>query len=294
MKMLRECIGLDQIAQEIEVNKRAGFKHIGLVTEDGFLYGAKGVRVNKEALQKLLKTIREHGVTADFTHVSISSVLQAPDMVEAWAAFCGHCEEKPYFVQIGLETGSPRILKMYMAGKPAPWKPDDWPWMAMEATSIMNEYGWYPCYTLILGLPGETEDDAKATLELVRKMRGMRCWIFPLLFVPMGGSMLQDKDFAPAKLFEQDVYRDILYETPEQNLEFTKRILESFLSRVRNKFVKLAVKKFMETGLATFEKLKDDVKRRFPELLQQAAKVDLNSPLTLTRLLIHAVFSKFR
>ncbi len=284
---------LDLIAKEVEVNKKAGFSHAELITEDGFLYGARGVRVNKDAVRALMKTLREHEVTGDFAHVAISSILQAPDLVEEWTIFARHSEKNPYLPQIGLETGSVRLLKTYMAGKPAPFRAEEWHRMAVEATSIMNEYYWYPCYTLVLGLPGETEEDVYATIDLIRKLRGTKCWIFPLAFIPMGRSMLEHEKFID-NIFLREPYTELLYETFEHNLEFSKSILNVFTSKIRNKFVRYAVRKFISMSLSVFESMKHEIRHRLPDLIKQASEVNLDTPLGIPKLVLSYVFSKFR
>ena len=284
---------LDLIAREVKVNKSAGFRHVELITEDGLLYGAKGVKVNRDAVKALMKTLKEQEVTGDFAHVSISSVLQAPDLVEEWTIFVGHSEKNPYLPQIGLETGSVRLLKIYMAGKPAPFRAEEWHNMAIEATELMNEYYWYPCYTLVLGLPGETPEDVYATIDLIRKLKGSKCWIFPLAFIPMGRSMLEHEKFVD-NIFIREPYTELLYETFDHNIQFSKYILDVFVSKIRNRFIRQAVKKFIAMSLSVFENLKQDVKHRLPELIEQASKVNLNTPFAVPKLVLSYIFSKFR
>ncbi len=286
-------IPLETIRREIQVNKRAGYRAMSLVTEDGLLYGAKGVKVNRDALRALLKVVKEENVRADFCHVSLASVKQAPDIVEEWSQANEHYKNYA-FPQVGLETGSIRLLKKYMSGKAAPWRIDEWHELAEEATEIMNRNYWYPCYTLILGLPEETEDDAKATIELIRRLDKYRCWIFPLFFVPMGHSMLEDKDFAKPEILKLDVYRELLYETLEHNIKFTRFILDKFVDRIRNKYARNLMKKFIEYGLKAFENVKEQVKTNLDQLLDLASRVDLNNVISITKLLVGSVIAKIK
>ncbi len=286
-------IPLEVIGKEIEVNKRAGYKLQSLVTEDGLLYGAKGVLVNRDALRKLMKVIKERGVRGDFCHVSIAATVQAPDIVEEWAKENGHLEDCA-FPQVGLETGSTRLIKMYMAGKAAPYKVEDWPDLAEEATEIMNRCKWYPCYTLILGLPGETEDDVKATIDLIKRLKGMKCWIFPLLFVPMGGSKLEDKDFGDIKMLHEDLYIEVIYEMLDHNIRYTLSILDLFVDRISNRFAREIMRRFIGNSVKSLEGLKEEVKKSFPKLLEIAKTVDFNNPISLTKLIMGWIFNKFR
>ncbi len=286
-------IPLEVIGKEVEINKRAGYRLQSLVTEDGLLYGAKGVVVNRDALRKLMKVLKERGVRGDFCHVSIAATVQAPDIVEEWARENGHLEDCA-FPQVGLETGSPRLLKMYMAGKAAPFKVEEWPEIAEEATDIMNKCKWYPCYTLILGLPGETEDDVKATIDLIKRLKGRKCWIFPLLFVPMGGSKLEDKDFADTEILKNDTYIEVIYEMLDHNIQYTLSILDLFVSRITNKIARNVMKKFIGNSVKALEGLKNEVKKDFPKILETAKNVDFNNPISLSKLVIGWIFNKFR
>ncbi|MEM3713238.1 MAG: hypothetical protein QXR97_06860, partial [Thermoproteota archaeon] len=47
---------------------------------------------------------------------------------------------------------------------------------------ILNDNRIYPLATLITGLPGETEDDVIATLELLDRLKNIRIFYVPLLF----------------------------------------------------------------------------------------------------------------
>jgi hypothetical protein len=47
---------------------------------------------------------------------------------------------------------------------------------------------------LVAGLPGETEDDVQASLELMDRIRGLRVLVVPLNFVPMDPARLSNHD----------------------------------------------------------------------------------------------------
>ncbi|MEM2914525.1 MAG: hypothetical protein QXH91_03875 [Candidatus Bathyarchaeia archaeon] len=74
-----------------------------------------------------------------------------------------------------------------MKGKCKPFAPKDWPQVVFNAFQILAENNWVPCGTVILGLPGETEEDLDLTISLVEKLRPFKSLIVPLFFVAMGG-----------------------------------------------------------------------------------------------------------
>ena len=129
-------VSIDKIMEEVAINVKEGNGKITLVTEDLFLYGAKdnGFIPNKEAVIKLLKKVTSYpGVTAvQPAHISLAPVIYDPHMVNEaaeiliehnWHGYCG----KPIITaETGIETGSVRLLRKYMAGKPLPFKPEEW------------------------------------------------------------------------------------------------------------------------------------------------------------------------
>jgi radical SAM superfamily enzyme YgiQ (UPF0313 family) len=112
------------ILEEVRVNVRGGLHHISFLTDDGLRYGARGLEVNGEAVLDLYKsTLAMDGVSSvSMAHVSFSSVARAPGLVHNISELCGYTEKEPWLgPQIGLETGSPRLIEKYMIGKPKPF-----------------------------------------------------------------------------------------------------------------------------------------------------------------------------
>ncbi len=83
-----------------------------------------------------------------------------------------------------------------MRAKSAPFPPEKWPEVVEEAFAILHDLGIVPAATLIVGVPGEREDDVIKTIELVERLKPYRSLIIPLFFVPMG--LLSTKDWFKA------------------------------------------------------------------------------------------------
>lgn len=86
--------------------------------------------------------------------------------------------------------------------KAKPFDAEDWADVIFEGNAVLNENYWFPAYTIIIGLPGEKEDDLWATARLIDRLeRGLpervgpkaHFTVTPLSFVPIG--LLRDKDF---------------------------------------------------------------------------------------------------
>ena len=199
--------------QEVEVNVREGAEMISLSAEDIFLYGAKnnGFVPNKEAVLKLLRKISSYpGVKAiQPAHMSLPPIVYDPTMVrELSEILIEHsfysCGEKPIVTaETGIETGSSRLIRKYMAGKPFPFKPEEWRELVCQAFGILNDNDWYPLATLIIGLPDENEDDMTETLELLDDLDKYRAFLVPLLFVPLEDCLLKSQRGADLDSFSR-------------------------------------------------------------------------------------------
>lgn len=200
---IRVDVPLDRIMQEVEVTTREGSDHITLITEDIFLYGAKSKSFipNREAVVKLVKTVGDHPSvkSIQLSHMSLAPVVSNPQMVKelaeiliehSWYSLGG----KPIVTaETGIETGSTRLMRKYMAGKMLPYKPEQWQEVVTSAFGILNDNEWCPLATLIIGLPDEKEEDVLATLELMDKLKGYKAFYVPLFFVPLENCMLMNK-----------------------------------------------------------------------------------------------------
>jgi radical SAM superfamily enzyme YgiQ (UPF0313 family) len=189
--------------KEVEVTVKEGASSITLVTEDLFLYGATDKRFipNREAVVKLVKTVAaQPGVKSiQPTHTSLAPVVCDPLMVQEVAEtliehhLYTHGDKPIVTSEVGLETGSTRLMRKYMAGKMLPFKPDEWKEVVSQSFGIMNDNDWYPLATLVIGLPDEREEDAAETLELMDELKGYSAFYVPLLFVPLENCVLMDK-----------------------------------------------------------------------------------------------------
>jgi len=101
---------------------------------------------------------------------------------------------------ISLETGSVRIFKQYMKGKASPYRPEQWPDVVLKGMEILNRHDWFPICTFILGLPGETREDTRHSLDLLFALKDAKWCVIPTLFVPLEDTRLERKE--SAKLVE--------------------------------------------------------------------------------------------
>jgi radical SAM superfamily enzyme YgiQ (UPF0313 family) len=101
--------------------------------------------------------------------------------------------KKPFIsVEVGIETGSVRLMKKYMKGKALPFSVDNWPELVVQGIGMMNDNDWWPLCTIMTGQPDETEEDVIATLNLIDDLRNHNAKMFytPVLFIPLKEALL--------------------------------------------------------------------------------------------------------
>jgi radical SAM superfamily enzyme YgiQ (UPF0313 family) len=204
----RHSFPIDHIMKEVETNIKEGSKSIFTVTEDIFLYKCKKNFIpNTSEVVKLYKTIAEYpGVEYILlSHGSFAPVLYdktlldelTPILIEKtkWTPETSELYKKPFIsIEMGIETGSVRLMKKYMKGKALPFSVDNWPELVVEAIGHLNDHDWYPLCTIMTGQPDETDDDVIATLELIDELRAHNAKMFytPVLFIPLREALLSE------------------------------------------------------------------------------------------------------
>ncbi|MEM1675712.1 MAG: radical SAM protein [Desulfurococcaceae archaeon] len=227
---LKRDFYLDKISRDIETNLSNGQNKILIVTEDLFLYGSRVPwEPNSDSILRLIDRItsyKKNGLKhVQITHMNLTSIKYRRDLFKqisdklyefAWYRLRGRLVNT---VEVGIETGSPRLMDKYMKGKVIPYKSFEWIDIVIDSLTYMEEFDWIALGTIIVGLPGEESDDAVKTLELVNSIeeQGLRTLLIPLLFVPLGGCALQDQ---PIKSFNDlcDIHLSIFYECWKHNV----------------------------------------------------------------------------
>jgi radical SAM superfamily enzyme YgiQ (UPF0313 family) len=224
---------LEHIMQGVRNNVSEGATEIMLVSEDMFLYEQHNNFVtNTDALEHLFKSVTSYpGVqTLQLTHITMAPVVKDPTVIERLTPHCvpyshlhhqestdpNKCIVDPI---IGLETGSPRLFEQYMKGKAYPYKANQWRDVILKGMEILNRHNWYPFCTFIIGLPGETPDDTKQSLDLLYELRDAKGMFVPTWFVPLEDSRMKGKQ--SARLIEMtDLQWEFFFTCWKYNLEF--------------------------------------------------------------------------
>lgn len=197
---------IDHIMKEVAVNVKEGSNSIFTVTEDIFLYKSKKNFIpNREEVVKLYKTIASYPGVENIllSHASFAPVIYDKKLLEEltpiliektkWNPGTSELYKKPFIsIEMGIETGSVRLMKKYMKGKALPYSVDNWPELVVEAIGYLNDYDWWPLCTIMTGQPEETEEDVIATLNLIDDLKNHNAKMFytPVLFIPLKDAIL--------------------------------------------------------------------------------------------------------
>jgi radical SAM superfamily enzyme YgiQ (UPF0313 family) len=202
----------DRIMAGVRANVRDGNKQISLATEDMFIWGQVHTDTpfyfpNREALLDLYSSIvNTPGVEQHvLSHATIAPAVVDPVLIESLSKMLldkspirlpylsSHPEHRALVPLIGLETGSVRLAKQIMPSKGVPFPIDEWPSVIVNGLEILNKHNWYPAMTLIIGSPGETDEDTKATLDLIYEVerRGLFAFFIPSIFTPLHDTRME-------------------------------------------------------------------------------------------------------
>lgn len=178
---------LERLQQEAMVNIRYGFDHIWLHAEDMLLYGCDNRQMipNKDAITELFRGIKSlpNVKRVGVTHWTLAGVNANPEVLQELAEINHLNKDSWTGVQVGMETAALPLVKKHLYFKMKPFTPEEYSSIIKEGTRIMNANYYYPAYTLIIGLPGETDEDVQDTIEVVNYLRDFHCVLAPLLYV---------------------------------------------------------------------------------------------------------------
>lgn len=230
-----KSIPLEHILDNVRVQVTEGADTILLTTEDLFLY-EQGPRfdVNLPALKRLFESVM---AVPDvkyimLTHGTLAPIVLKPEIIEELSPIAvgrsvsqhpasTHPENRFANFFAGIETASPRLFEMHMKGKGYPFRPQQWPDVVLKGMQIPNKHNWFPFNTWIIGLPGETPDDTKQSLDLLFAMKDAKWCVLPMLFVPLEDTKLERKGNKSKKLVElTDLQWEFFYTCWRYNLDF--------------------------------------------------------------------------
>ena len=202
----------DKILAHVRANVRDGNKQISLATEDMFIWGQVHTKTpfyfpNREALVDLFTSVvNTPGVEQHvLSHATIAPAVVDPILIEQLTdsiiekspihipVLSKHPKKKALVPLIGLETGSIVRAKAIMPSKAVPFPIEEWQSVVIRGLEVLNKHNWFPAMTLIIGSPNETDDDVKATLDVIYEVerRGLFAFFIPSIFTPLHDTRME-------------------------------------------------------------------------------------------------------
>jgi radical SAM superfamily enzyme YgiQ (UPF0313 family) len=201
-----------RIMDAVRANVREGNKLVSLATEDMFIWGQVHTDTpfffpNREALVDLYtEIVNTPGVEQHLlSHCTMAPFVVDPELIRQLSEvllpkspihlprLSTHPEGKALVPLIGLETGSVRMARQIMPSKAIPFSIDDWPSVVLEGLRVANKNNWFPMMTLMIGNPGESDQDVRETLDLVYEMdrRALFAFLVPSIFTPLHDTRME-------------------------------------------------------------------------------------------------------
>ncbi|MBM3776444.1 MAG: B12-binding domain-containing radical SAM protein, partial [Acidobacteria bacterium] len=206
----------EMLLEAVKANVREGGRIIFPVSEDIFIYGASApfyVPNADSILDFYEKVAAAPGVDyVPLSHATIAPALVNPHLIREMSKILlkksvlrnpasTHPDKTFLSPLIGIETGSPRLAALTMSGKALPFDIRDWQEIVVEGIEILNQNNWFPVCTFIVGLPNETDDDMRQSLDLLHRLRKNKILYVPSIFTPLEDTrMASGKPLRPREL----------------------------------------------------------------------------------------------
>lgn len=183
-------VPVERVVRNVRTNVAGGVANVVLAGEDFLRYGAQGRDLRPEAVLALAEAVRGvEGVRLiQLDHVNVASAAGFPqdDLGRVFAALTRGTGQRWVWVNLGVESASGRLLAASgCRAKLHPFAPDQWRQTCEAAVRKLVRAGFMPMISLLFGLPGETAEDLRDTLEFVRSLRGLPVLVFPLFRAPL-------------------------------------------------------------------------------------------------------------
>ncbi len=215
---------LEKIQREIDLNIKSGkINGCCLHAEDVMLYGSRNtIPVEKQLVRLHELVMKKLNGGFSWSHCSLAAVASKPKIFSKIAEMIVQ-KQGWWGAEIGIETGSPEFAKKIMPSKAHPFKAEEWNEVVRVGMGLMHDNSMVPACTLIVGLPGEREEDVVKTMELLDDLRSYRSLIVPLFFVPLGKMKRKDW-FRRAEMSK--LHKQLLLQCTEHDFHWVDNLLE--------------------------------------------------------------------
>lgn len=180
---------LENVRANIDQMALSGSRFVRFLTPTSLSYGSEGTEPNLEAVDALLRTVREGaGAETKIFFGTFPSEVRPEHVTRESLAVLKRWVDNDSLV-IGGQSGSDRVLEETRRGHTV----DD----VIRAVELSVAAGFEPNVDFLLGLPGETEADRILSMKLADRLVGMGARIHSHAFMPLPGTPLRDATPVP-------------------------------------------------------------------------------------------------
>ena len=182
------------IVGDVKFNLSNGVENISLLSEDFFRYGSREKsQVDFDKLVSLLEKVRAlDGLNVlQIDHANVASIAQLSEdqLKKIHSLITGGRQEEWVWVNLGIETACGSLLRKNGGGpKMRPYDDEKWPQVCQEQVQKLVRAGFFPLVSLVVGMPHETDDDVRKTIEWVESLGEGPYAVVPLLYAPINDS----------------------------------------------------------------------------------------------------------
>jgi B12-binding domain/radical SAM domain protein len=177
---------VENVAEHVAALRRSGLDYARFVTPTALSYGSDDESVNLPAVEAMLAAAREaFGAGGRIYFGTFPSEVRPEHVTEASLAVLSRWVDNDNII-LGAQSGSPRILEETRRGHTV----DD----VRRAVRLCVRAGFRPNVDFLLGLPGETRDDRRASLALAAELVDLGARIHSHAFMPLPGTPLRDRE----------------------------------------------------------------------------------------------------
>lgn len=196
------------------------------LTPNALSYGSpNGVEVNLEALEGLLKMLREVlGEEGKIYLGYFPSEVRPNNVTEESVALLRRfvCNDD---LVIGAQSGSDRILKAAHRGHTAE--------EVYRAVDILHRGGFVANVDFICGLPGETEEDARLSVEMIENLAARGAKINVHSFMPLPQTRYEKEMYGKLR----QSYIDLIRRLTPQNVVYGDWVQQGALARKMHRYL---------------------------------------------------------
>lgn len=180
---------IENVRANIDRMALSGSRFVRFLTPTSLSYGSEGTEPNLEAVDALLRTVREGaGAEAKIFFGTFPSEIRPEHITRESLAVLKRWIDNKTLV-IGGQSGSDRVLEETRRGHGVD--------AIVRAVELSVEAGFEPDVDFLLGLPGETEADRVLSMKLAERLVSMGARIHSHAFMPLPGTPLRDATPVP-------------------------------------------------------------------------------------------------